>query len=391
MQDKRVAYWHKDGLEVFRITDKKAVKYASGTLDKLEPIKGGLGKKILIVSRELLLHARKRYPPATEEKLLKAVALEIGDIFPLSNPAFHCRVFQSFNTYTVVDIWAWDSEQYNRLEEVFPFNYVVPEDLAFASADPEVKVFQHGETTNMLAYADGTFLAGASYPASGFSREDVKRFLHSLDQSGAEIKKIKIYGSLPLTLNDMMEVSRVDGRDYPPCLDEIESLDLSRFKIKGDYYRLWEKKDLIFRIAIYLILGYILMQYLTLRNYDRTADEIRQKMAVMDTKAARLDTGQKVEDYSTVIKEVNEKLNATHSPLKVMNMLARTVPEGSFVNKIVLNENRIEASVSTKDPISLVKALGDAKEIKKVSLKGAPVKDRATHSYNFVIMMELVQ
>ena len=77
----------------------------------------------------------------------------------------------------------------------------------------------------MLAYADGTFLAGASYPASGFNQEDVKRFLHSLDQYGAEIKKIKIYGSLPLTLNDMMEASRVDGRDYPPCLDEIENLD----------------------------------------------------------------------------------------------------------------------------------------------------------------------
>lgn len=391
MKDKMVAYWHNDGLEIYRIADKKPVKYASGALDKLEPIKGGLGKKILIVSRELLLHTRKRYPPATEEKLFKAVALEVGDMFPLSAPAFHCRVFQSFNTYTVVDIWAWESEQYNRLKEIFPFNHVVPEDLAFASADHEVKVFQHGETTSMLAYADGTFLAGASYPASGFNREDVKRFLHSLDQSGAEIKKIKIYGSLPLTLNDMMEVSRVDGRDYPPCLDEIENLALSRFKIKGDYYRLWEKKDIIFRIAVYLILGYALMLYLTLRNYDRTADEIRQKVAVMDREAARLSTGQKVEDYSAVIREVNVKLNATQSPLKVMNMLARRVPEGSSINKMVLNENNLEVTISSKDPISVIKALGDAKEIKKVSLKGAPVKDRATSTYNFSVIMELLR
>ena len=309
----------------------------------------------------------------------RLVALEIGDMFPLSSPAYHCRIFQSFNTYTVVDIWAWESEQYYRLKEVFPFNYVVPEDLAFASADPELKVFQRGETASMLAYADGTFLAGASYPASGFNREDVKRFLHSLDQSGSEIKKIKIYGSLPLTLNDMMEVSRVDERDYPPCLDEIKNLALSRFKIKGDYYnRLWEKKDIIFRIAVYLILGYALMLYLTLRNYDRTADEIRQKVAVMDREAARLDTGQKMEDYSAVIREVNDKLNATQSPLKVMNMLARIVPEGSSINKMVLNENNLEVTLSSKEPISVIKALGDAKEIKKVSLKGAPVKDRAT-------------
>jgi len=394
MKDTMVAYWHKDGLEVYRISEKKPVKCASGSLEKLEPVKSGLGKKVLIVGRELLLHARKKYPPATEEKLFKAIALEIGDVFPISNPAFYCRVFQSSSSYTIVDIWAWESDLYARIKEIFPFDCVVPEDLTFTASVPEVIVFQYRGMTVMLALADGKYLAGASCPDSGFDREDVERFLHSQEQFGAEIKKIKIYGELPVTcedIKDIPEISRVGKMDYPPCLDEIDALDLTKFKVKGNYAWLWEKKDLVFRVAIYLIFGYIVMQYLTLGNYDRTADEIGQKLALMDRTTASLSTGQKGEDYSTVIKEVNERLNATHSPLKVMNMLARRIPEGSFINKVVLHENNLEVSVSSGDPISIVKALGDAKEIKKVSLKGAPVKDRVNNSYNFVITMELSQ
>ena len=50
-----VAYWHKDGLEIYRYVDEKPVKYTSGSLDKIKPVKGMFGKKVLIVSRELLL------------------------------------------------------------------------------------------------------------------------------------------------------------------------------------------------------------------------------------------------------------------------------------------------------------------------------------------------
>jgi len=390
MKDTMVAYWHKDGLEVYGIADKKPVKYTSGALDNLEPIKSGLGKKILIVSRDLLLHVRKRYPPAPEEKLRKAVALELGEMFPLIKPAFHCRVFQSFTTYSLVDIWAWENDLYPRIKEVFWFNYVVPEVLLFTSAVPEVKVFQYGGMTSMLAHADGKYLAGASCPDSSFHQGELERFLHSLEQFGTEIKKIKIYGDLPLTLKDIPEISRVGTMDYPPCLDDIEVLDLARFRIRRDY-PLWEKRGLVFRVAIYLLLGYTLMLYMTLRNYDRATDEVRQKLTAMDRQTVSLAAGQKSEDYSAVIREVNEKLNATPSPLRVMKMLAQRVPEGSSINRMVLNENILEVAISSKDPVSIVKALGDAKEIKKVSLKGAPLKDRAANIFNFVITMELLQ
>ena len=162
-----VAYWHKDGLMFIGLLDEKPVKQASGSLEELKPIRGILDKKVLIVSRELLLHTRKRYPPAPIKNLTKAVGLEIEDLFPISKPAFYCRVFESSTAYTTLDIWAWESEQYERLREVFPFNYLVPEDLAYSSDVPEIKIFQYRGMSNILAHSGHQFLGGASYPDAG--------------------------------------------------------------------------------------------------------------------------------------------------------------------------------------------------------------------------------
>ena len=87
-----VAYWHKDGLDIYRFVDKKPVRQASGGLEEIKPIRKIFDKKVLIIGRELLFHTRKRYPPAPIKKLTKAVEIEVKDIFPISKPAFHSRI-----------------------------------------------------------------------------------------------------------------------------------------------------------------------------------------------------------------------------------------------------------------------------------------------------------
>ena len=385
-----VAYWHADGLDLYRYVDKKPVKLASGSLDKLRPIKAVFDKKVLIVGRELLLHIKKRYPPAPKGKLTRAVALEIRELFPISKPAFHARVYESSTAYTTLAIWAWQSEMYGRLREVFPFTYVVPEDLAYSSDGPEVKIFQYRGMTNMLALSGNQFLGGASYPDSGINGADVERFLSGLGKFRSDIKRVKVYGSIPFQLKDagIEEISRVAQEDYPPCMDYLPGLELNEFKVKGEI-RLSSKVTLLFRILIYIILGYGLMLFLTAKNYDQTAGEIRKKINSIGAKISLKDTGQKGTDYSEVVRDVNEKLAARPSPLKVMRIIAGRLPAGSFVIRMVLSENNLELSVSSKDPISVVKALGDAEGTKTARLKGAPVRDMATGMYNFVITMEL--
>ena len=384
-----VAYWHKDGLEVYRYVDRKPVKMASGRLDELKPIRGFLDKKVLIVGRELFLHTKKRYPPAPLSKLTRAVALEIRELFPISKPSFTCRVYESSPASTTLDIWAWDSEPYDRLREVFPFNYVVPEDLAYFSDIPEVKVFQYRGMTNLLAHSGHQFLGGASYPDFGVDEKEVERFLSGLGRYRSDIKQIKVYGAVPIQLKGagIPEIARVAQGDHPPCMECLAALKLDEFKVKGDIH-LSSNIDVLCRILIYLILGYGLMLYLSGRNYDQTAGEIRQKISAIDAKISQRMPDEKAEDYSEINKELEGRLSPRRSPMKVMDIIAQRLPGGTYVTRMVLNENNLEVSLSSRDPLSVVKALGGAEEITTARLKGTPIKDVASGSYKFIVTIE---
>jgi len=386
----RVAYWHKDGLEVYQYINKKLVKKASGSLDELKPIKGFFDKKVLIVGRELLLYTRKRYPPAPFEKLTLSVGLEIGNLFPIPKPAFHCRTHESSKAFTMLDIWAWESEQYDPLREIFPFDYVVPEDLLYFSDIPEVKLFRYRGITTFLAHSEDRFLGGASYPDLNINEKEIERFLSGLGKHRSYIQRIKVYGSIPFHTKEtgMPVVSRVPETEYPPCFDYLHNVRLREFKKRGDY-PLSSKIDFMLRVLIYLILGYGLILSFTVRNYDQVVGEIRKKINSIDVKMSNKGAGQPVTDYSEVVREVNEKLSKRQSPIRVMDLIASRLPPESFIIRMVMNENNLEVTASSKDPLSVVKALGHTEGIKSTRLKGAPVMDMVTRFYNFVIMMEL--
>ena len=100
-----IGYWHKGGLEIYRLSTPKSQRlfggpgpaegkitmFASGELDTLKPVKS-FGKIVLIVGRDLFLHTRKKFPPASFDDLKKAVSLEIGEMFPLKESLLfpHC-------------------------------------------------------------------------------------------------------------------------------------------------------------------------------------------------------------------------------------------------------------------------------------------------------------
>lgn len=395
MNKMAVAYWQKDGLEIYHFEDMKPVKYASGGLDSIKPFRGQFGKKILIVGRELMLHHRKKYPPSSEEKILKAVALEIGEIFPLQKPAFYCRIFQSFSTSTIVDIWAWESEQYERIREVFPFGFVIPEDLTYAVAEPEIKIIQCRGVIHILAHAGGEFLAGASYPGGGFLEEDAQRFISSIEYFNINISKIVIFGELPFAAEKILQADQVGSSrpviihaadvNFPVCLSYISALDLKPFKVAGSH-RLWEKRDLLLRICLYLLLGYAAMLFMTLKNYDQAIDKINKRMATLNTTNQEVSRGG--DDYSDIYDEIKKKQTAGARPLAVMNMLAQSLPQGTYINRMILTDNQVEVFVASKEPLAVLKILGNIPGVNKISIKGAPVRNRNTSLYQFNMIIE---
>lgn len=384
------AYWHKEGLEIYRYVHQKPVREASGPLPQMKPNPRLFGKRVLVIGSDLLFHIRKRYPPAAKEKLVKALALEIGDLFPLSKPAFHCEEYESSPTHTTLDIWAWESSLYSQVREVFSFDYVIPEDLCYFADIPEIKVFQHRGITRILAHSGHKYLDGTSYPEGNPGERPVERFLQGLGRHRDEIKRIKIYGTgpVPIPSPENLEISEEAARDYPPGLDFLAGLDLKKFKEKKEF-RILFRADLFCRIVIYLILGYGLVLYLTAQKYDRASEDLRRKIKGIDAKVSLQDPRGKGEDYSGVVQEINERLRSRPSPLKIMDAIARKLPAGSSVNRMVLNEINLELSVSSREPLSVVRAIGAGQGFKTVRLKGTPVKDSATGGYNFILMIEL--
>jgi hypothetical protein len=384
------AYWHKDGLEIYSYVGQVPFKLPSGPLADVVPVKRKLGIYALIVGKDRLMHVRKRYPPALIEKLTKAVALEIGEIFPLVKPAFYCRIFKAISNYVELDIWAWEATDYKKLKDIFPFSHVIPEDVLFTADATEVNIFQYRDIIHMLAHAREGFIDSTSVPAAGFNNDHVSGFLFNLSQAGGEVEKIRIYGLGQLLLKNSpgLVVIRNDPKAYPPCIESIARTDLREFKVR-EGFPLLPYASLFMRIVLYLVAGYALMLFLTVKNYEHSSTEIRRKIGEMNKTVTAWNASKPPVDYSDAAEEVNVRLQKNGNLLKIMNMLAQKFPEGTFLDRILYTENNVELQVSSKDPLMVVKKMGGTEFVKKVTIKGALAKDKATGFYNFAVILEL--
>ncbi len=386
-----VAYWHREGLDIYRLVHNRPVKLAGGELARLAPFRGIADKKILIIGRERLFHLKKRYPPAPEEALRKAVSLEIGELVPFSSPAYFCQVFESYSSHVLMDIWAWKTDEYQRLREIFPFGAAVPEDLLFTASEPEMAVYQSRGMLEILAYGGGKYFDGTAFPADTVSKDDLGRFIQGLAQYRVDVKKIKVYGSFAISFGDLPhpDILSVPMPPYPPCLESLPLLEFRRFRVKRDH-AIFRKKAFIFRIVLYLVIGYAAMLFLTLNNYDNALQAIKQRTAAIDKQVATMVAAQTEisGENSGVAKDLEEKISARRSTLSTLNTLAQRLPRGSYINRMVLIENNADISLSSKEPLMVIRMLGEAPEIKKVSLKGPPVKDRNATLYSFNMTIE---
>lgn len=387
-------YWHKEGLEVFRLSGDNLNKVAAGALSQLKPVKG-LGKKVLIVGRERLLHTRRRYPSASYENIKKAVQMEIEDLFPLKNPCHFLRIFDKTDTYTVVDIWAWDCLEYNDLKAVFPFTHLLPEDLAFISDTPEITIFGRRDITYLLAHSKDGFL-GVSTLKGDVTPRALHIFLRGLGRKSGGIKKINLYKA-GISQKEIegdedlrglsLDITERQNKGYPACLESIGMSGLKEFRV-GPAYPAFVSVDMVMRAALYLLIAWGFSLYLTGRNYDSAIKDIKTKTDGAIRELASVGAVPKDEDNTDTVAELNEILKRSASPLGVLETLAGHLPEKSSVTRMVLNEKGLELSLSSKEPLDVIKSLGEAGDIKAVKLKGAPFKDNKG-DYNFVLAVEL--
>jgi len=381
-----VAYLQKEGVKFYKIKDGKIAEIPQESLKFTQ----FFSKKILIISKELLFYTRKNYPPIPLAKLKKAIQLEIPEFFPISNLDFTIRVFEVTEKGQIVDIWAWSKDEYERIFKVFPFQYVIPEDLLFVDEESALKIFSSRGIYHLIACAKGKFLGTLSL--ANLTQKDIELFLAGLTLTSStpyqeEIKKIIIYGDILKDMNLKMMVVRIPARPYPVSLERIPKINLKEFKIKRV---LPFKIDFILRVPIYALVGYSVFLYFTAQNYDALIKDLKSKISELDRKIASLENREGApKDYSALISEVNKKISETVSPLTIMNELAQKIPLGCTVNRFVLNEKRLEMSMTFEDPLEVISALESSKIVKSVKLEGTPIKKTGTRLYDFRLTLEL--
>src|SRR5208282_2872025 len=230
-----VAYWHKDRLDIYRIAGGKLLPYASGRPGQIKPVKAW-GKKVLIVGRDLLLHSRKKFPPASEADIKKAAQMEIGDLFPLKAPAHFMSISERTDAYAAADLWAWEGPAYDALKQIFPFTHALPEDMAFTSEEPEISVLRGREETRLVAHGLNGFLGVATFRGD-VTASHVMILLKSISRHSGEIKRLNLYGA-----GDTQQLSGLpfpvvqkETKPYPICLEYLERADLSQFRVQGEH------------------------------------------------------------------------------------------------------------------------------------------------------------
>jgi len=381
------AYWHKDGLDIYRLAGGKIERYASGRPDRIKPVKGW-GKKVLIVGRDLLLHSRKKFPPASEADIKKAAELEIGDLFPVKAPAHFISISERTEAYAAADLWAWEGPAYDALRQIFPFTHVLPEDMAFTSEEPEISVLRGREETRLVAHGPNGFL-GVSTFRGDVTASHVMILLKSISRHSVEIKRLNLYGAgdtqrvggLPFP------VVQKETKPYPVCLEYLERADLRQFRVQGEH-GLAAYSDVFARAVLYLLLAYGLSLFVTGMHYDAAANELKTKISLLAGQMSAIRTGQTNEDYGDAIAELKNKINSSRSPLAVMDTLARRLPEACSVVRMALNDNSLELTLASKEPLEVIKALENAEGLRSVKLKGSPAKD-AAGIYLLVLSVEL--
>jgi len=375
-----VCYLTKDEAKFYQIKGDKISEISPGAF-KLTKY---LQKRVLVISRELLFYTRRSYPPIPLKKLKDALKVEVQDFFPLPKASYTFKIFEATEKFTLVDLWAWSKDEEERVEKMFPFQYVIPEDLLLIE-DTALKIYKQRNIYHLIAYVKGKFLGSLS--VAELTHKDVELFLTGLRPYSQDIKKILIYGDMLKDFSQDKTILRYSERLYPVSLEGLSKINLKEFKVRR---ALPLKIAPLLRLPIYLLLGYGVYLYATLQNYEKAIKDLKARISKLDRELAYFENRTAPsKDYSALISALNNKTSQVVSGLAVLNELAKTLPIGCTVNRLVLNEKRLELALTFEDPVVVIELLERSNMVKSVKLEGPPIKKTGAKLYDFRLTIEL--
>ncbi len=391
-----VGYLSKRGIEIYHVRGSNGsqgigvTKRASGLPQDLRPLGLDrlLGKRLLIVGRDVSLHIKRRYPPATYKDLNKAVGVDIEELFPIKDPSYYIKLSEQTTAYSLVDIWGWSKADTDRVRDIFPFNYIAPEDALFISEGPELSILTERGSTYAVAHSREGFIAcSVINDPPGHS---IDRLLKGISRQTGGVKRANLYGVSDKALVDALrtlvpETVNKQSKPYPVCIDHAAARDLRDFKTAPAQRDVLKNIYRAMRLFIYLLLASTLSLFITNRDYDLAIGEMKDKISAFSKESVQEKTE---DDYADVLEELHKKMEDPVDHLQILDLLAGLLPEKSHVTRLNLNDKNLELALMSTDPLVIVKKLGESDMFGVIRLKGTPMKD-ARGIYTFTITAEL--
>jgi hypothetical protein len=360
----------KDGTRLYRLRQSVVTALEDGAGEGRTPLRG-FEKKVLVVSKELTFHTRKKYPPATKENLRKAVEAEIEELIPIKNPQFCMQVSERTDTFTLVDLWGWDSAAVNEVRRSFRFHYVLPEDLLFYSDAPEVILFEREGVLHAVACGEDGWKGSISLKEP--TVREMEFFLRGTGRFGTGLMAIRcLTGENPFGRNEIMGIP-VDVRgpaEYLAILSGAAKVPLRDFKAQWTI-DVSSRAPLVARSLIYVLLAVSLGLYLAALQHDTAIRQANAKLSALRAKLSQATVKGK-DDTAALLQEFYEKRKGLIPPLKVMNALAGALPPDTAVQRMVFGEKTLDMTVVSKEPLRVMEVLSSGPEcIASASIKGA--------------------
>jgi hypothetical protein len=345
---------HEGGHEVYEIGKPAAGAWHSA-------ISVGVGRftqrNVLVLGRDLTYHVRQKYPPASNKALAGIVANHMAELFPmLSSPGFAWKVFQRHKNYTLADIWAWDKTLVEDFRAQHGLDYVVPEDMLFSSALPQVTIYGRGLNVFLVAHGPAGFI-GAATVAGALTARHMALFMKSLGRMESEIRKVE---------NLIEEVAPPGTRTYPPPIDRLPGFKLSPFRTAPIYASV--DMGLVFRAALYAVASYVFAVYLSIWHYDGAITRLKEDTGRMDEKInLMMKSGSGSAAYKQYKKLVRHVRTAP-SPFDALEILVLSLPPNSHMGHFAMDGNNVGFFMVTKTPSEAINNIRSNSKVESVEI-----------------------
>jgi hypothetical protein len=244
---------------------------------------------------------------------------------------------------------------------------------------------------HVVACGEERFIDAASYPADDFTKADLDRFLTGLPDDLSFVKEIRFYGGVLVDVPSSVisRVKRVEEIDYPPFLEWVDGFSIKPFRVKTVMLSLHLNRTVLLRFALYAVLAYGLMLFLTLGDYDKALMDLKHKAILVENKIDLLQRDVVSQENPDMINNLEAIINKAISPLEVLDLLAVGLPEESHAKSLIVNNGIVDLIVSARDPLSVIRRLGSSERVDNVTLKGSPRKENSTGAYSFSLLLEI--